>query len=444
MIRRTVSIDFSKKTGKAKPINCLNNGPKFGIELEYDFTEQYKEMAPPFIRISSPEAPYSSSRYLDLHCIFPDMALDERFEASFNFAPTDRYLASVKEAGADIFLRLGESPEPYEVKRYTSFCDAEKVARVFERIIAHYNKGWGNGFKYNIKYVEIMCDADTAAAWSRTPEEYYSFYSTVAKYLKEKYPKIKVGAYSSGGFYSLNHYGASEGIRRYIKFLEGFIDYVSRDNPSPLDFLSWKCYAESPEEIALHSNYAKSYLVQSGLKKTQSIITEFNLIGTDKGEYLERHYPAALARAFIIAQKSNVDMMFYSHLSPDSPWNAFYSLENRTDKRLYASYHVMRAFGSLVSLGNVVETTEDFRREIYSLATVTSDKGAFVLSTSEYSGIVEIKLGGAAFTKYSIMGVIGGGENGAGYFTEQRELHLVNNTVTLRVGKNEVYFIMFS
>ena len=152
------------------------------------------------------------------------MALDERFEASFNFAPTDRYLASVKETGADIFLRLGESPEPYEVKRYTSFFDAEKVARVFERIIAHYNKGWGNGFKYNIKYVEIMCDADTAAAWSRTPEEYYSFYSTVAKYLKEKYPKIKVGAYSSGGFYSLNHYGAPQGVRRYIKFLEGFID----------------------------------------------------------------------------------------------------------------------------------------------------------------------------------------------------------------------------
>ena len=62
MIKRTVSIDFSRKVGKLKPVNCLNNGPKFGIELEYDFTEQYKEMAPPFIRISSPEAPYSSSR----------------------------------------------------------------------------------------------------------------------------------------------------------------------------------------------------------------------------------------------------------------------------------------------------------------------------------------------------------------------------------------------
>ena len=170
MIRRTVSIDFSKKTGKAKPINCLNNGPKFGIELEYDFTEQYKEMAPGYVRVSSPEAPYASVRYLDIHCIFPDMNLDERFEASYNFGPTDRYLASIKECGAEIFLRLGESSEPYEVKRYTRPpSDKAKLARICERIIAHYNKGWANGFKYNIKYVEIMCDTDTPEGWHAAP-----------------------------------------------------------------------------------------------------------------------------------------------------------------------------------------------------------------------------------------------------------------------------------
>ena len=151
MIKRTVSIDFSRKTGKFKPVNCLNNGPRFGLELEYDFTEQYKEMAPAIVRVSGVEAPYSSSRYLDLHCIFPDMELDERFEASYNFAPTDRYLASVKECGADIFLRLGESPEPYEVRTHNRPPrDYSKIARICERIIAHYNKGWANGFSSTI------------------------------------------------------------------------------------------------------------------------------------------------------------------------------------------------------------------------------------------------------------------------------------------------------
>ena len=445
MIKRTVSIDFSHKVGKLKPFNCLNNGPKFGIDLDVDFTDQYKEMSPGFVRVSNIEAPYASSRYLDIHCIFPDFDLDERFEASYNFAPTDRYLASIKECGADIFLRLGESREPYEVKKYTRTPrDPEKIARICERIIAHYNKGWANGFKYNIKYVEIMCDTDTEAGWCGADEEYYEFYSIVASHIKEAYPKIKVGAYSSGGFFSLNHYDGTPEQKAYVTFMEGFLEYLSNGKRAPLDFFSWKCYAESPEEISLHSNYAKNYLTQYGFKKTQSIITEFNLLGTDKGSYLERKYPSTLARAMIIAQKSNVDMMFYSHLDPRSEWNALYSLDGRSDKHFYSSYHVMSAFGALYSLGNVVDSTEDYRTEIYSLAAMNDDKGACVFSTADYSGVVEIKLAGKNFTSYSIKGIIGGGDRGAGFFTEERGIPLRSDTITLRVGKNEVYFLTFN
>ena len=445
MIKRTVNIDFSKKIGKIKPVNCLNNGPLFGIDLDVDFREQYAEIKPPFIRVSNVEAPYSSARFLDIHCIFPDMELDERFEASYNFAPTDKYLAAVKESGAEIFLRLGESPEPYEVKRYTRPPrDKEKLARICERIIAHYNKGWANGFKYNIKYVEIMSDVDTERGWYGEPIEYYELYSAVAKHLKEAYPKLRVGAYSSGGFFSMNHYNGTPEQKKYVDFLEGFIDYISRDNPTPLDFLSWKCYAESPEEITLHANYARSYLTQAGFRKAQSIISEFNLLGTDTGYYLERKYPAALARALIIAEKSNVDMMFYSHLSPDSKWNALYSLDERRDKHFYSAYHVMTAFGTLASLGNVVDSTEDYRTEIYSLATVGDDMGVCVFSTADYSGVVEINLAGRSFSTYSIKGIIGSGERGSGFFTEERGLPLRNDSITLRVGKNEVYFLSFN
>lgn len=444
MIKRTVSIDFSKKIGKLKPVNCLNNGPKFGMELELDFTDQYKEIAPGYVRVSGVEEPYASSRYLDIHCIFPDMELDERFEGSYNFAPTDRYLSAVKECGADIFLRLGESREPYEVKSRTlPPRDSSKIARICERIIAHYNKGWANGFKYNIKYVEIMCETDTQSGWSGTDEEYYELYCAVASHLKEIYPKLKVGAYSSGGFFSLNHYNGTPEQKRYVDFMEGFLEYVAKTKRAPLDFFSWKCYAESPEEISLHANYARSYLGQYGFKKAQSIITEFNLLGTENGAFLERKYPSSLARAMIIAQKSNLDMMFYSHLDPMSKWNALYCLDGRADKHFYSAYHVMTAFGALYSLGNVVDSTEDYRTEIYSLAALGAEKGACVFSTADYSGVVEIKLSGKSFSTYSIKGVIGGGDRGAGFFTEERGLPLRNDTITLRVGKNEVYFLTF-
>ena len=445
MIKRTVNIDFSRKIGKLKPVNCLNNGPFFGIDLDVDFTEQYKQMRPQLIRLSAIEAPYASSRFLDIHCIFPDMELDERFEASYNFAPTDKYLAAVKDTGAEIFIRLGESSEPHEVKRHTRPPrDNAKLARICERIIAHYNKGWANGFKYNVKYVEIMCDVDTPGGWHGEPMEYYELYSTVATHLKEVYPKLRVGAYSCGGFFSLNHYDGTPEQKSYIDFMEGFFEYITRTRPTPLDFFSWKCYAESPEEISLHANYARSYLGQYGLRKTQSIISEFNLLGTDTGYYLDRKYPAALARAMIIASKSNVDMMFYSHLSPYSRWNALYSLNERCEKHFYSAYHVMTAFGALSALGDVVDSTEDYRTEIYSLATLGEDSGVCVFSTADYSGVVEINISGKSFTTYSIKGIIGGGDRGQGFFTEERGLPLKNDSITLRVGKNEVYFLKFS
>lgn len=445
MIKRTVNIDFSKKIGKIKPVNCLNNGPRFGIDQDCDFTEQYKEMAPPFVRVSNIESPYASSRYLDIHCIFPDFELDERFEASYNFAPTDKYLADIKDLGAEIFLRLGESCEPYEVKKHTHPPkDYGKVARICERILAHYNKGWGNGFKYNIKYVEIMCGVDTPEGWCGSAEEYYKLYATVSNYLKEAFPKIKIGAYSSGGFFSLNHYDGTPEQKYYVDFMEGFLEYISRVEKSPLDFFTWKCYAESPEEIILHANYARSYLGQYGFKKTQSIISEFNLLGTDTGAYFERKYPSALARAMIIAEKSSVDMMFYSHLDPSSRWNALYSLNDRTEKHFYSGYHVMTAFGALSRLGNVVESTEDYRTEIYSLAALGEGSGACVFSTADYNGVVEINLSGKSFSQYSIKGIIGGGDRGRGFFTEERGLPLRNDSIILRVGKNEVYFLTFS
>ena len=373
------------------------------------------------------------------------MELDERFEASYNFAPTDKYLAAVKDTGAEIFIRLGESSEPHEVKRHTRPPkDNEKLARICERIIAHYNKGWANGFKYNVKYVEIMCDVDTPGGWHGEPMEYYELYSTVATHLKEVYPKLRVGAYSCGGFFSLNHYDGTPEQKSYIDFMEGFFEYITRTRPTPLDFFSWKCYAESPEEISLHANYARSYLGQYGLRKTQSIISEFNLLGTDTGYYLDRKYPAALARAMIIASKSNVDMMFYSHLSPYSKWNALYSLNERCEKHFYSAYHVMTAFGALSALGDVVDSTEDYRTEIYSLATLGEDSGVCVFSTADYSGVVEINISGKSFTTYSIKGIIGGGDRGQGFFTEERGLPLRNDSITLRVGKNEVYFLKFS
>jgi hypothetical protein len=40
--------------------------------------------------------------------------------------------------------------------------------------------------------------------------------------------------------------------------------------------------------------------------------------------------------------------------------------------------------------------------------------------------------------------LVGGGEKGAGFFTEEKGLPLRDGPLNLRIGKNEVYFLTFS
>lgn len=443
MIQRNIFVDFARTSGKMKAVNCVNGGPLFYDNLEFSLVKEYREIRPPYVRTYG----MHSERFVDIHAVFPDFNLDPRFEGSYNFAPTDKLLSAIKEAGAEIYLRLGESRQDYEIKRYNRPpLDYEKWASIAEHVIAHYNQGWGGRMKLGIKYVEIMCDVDDPCGWCGTPEEYYRLYTLVAKRLKEKFPRLRVGAYSSGGFYSLNHYGATEKQKGYINFLEGFLSYVTgKDTAAPLDFFSWKCLAETPEELSLHSSYARNYLNQYGLRKTQSIISEFNLASRNpSGQYLERDYPSKLISSLIIAEKSDAAMMFYSDLCPHSEKNALYSPEDKLKVHTYSAYRALRAFGELSALGKTVESTEDYRHAIYSLATTDGERGAVIVATRDYNGIIEISLRGASFSTYSITGIVGGGDRGDGFFTSMENLPVGDGKIKMRAGKNEVYLITLS
>lgn len=444
MVRKNIQIDFTKKAGRLRPVNGMNKGPVFGLDLSLDFTDEFRGMAVPMVRTNNVEYPLGGGRFVDVHNIFPDFALDERFDLSYNFAPTDAYLSAIKNAGAEIFLRLGESYDPYELKPYFRLPEnPEKWASVCERIIAHYNEGWGRGFKFGIKYVELMCDVDLEKSGIDI-SEYFGFYRTVAARLKARFPRLKIGAYSSGGFYSLNHYNSPPAERNYIYTLEKFIDLIGGAKGVPLDFLSWKCYAETPEELSLHSGYARNYLDQSGLSKTQSIVSEFNLRGAKEGGVaLLRDYPAKLAASLIIAEKSRIDMMFYSDADPRSKENGIFTLDDGITKRHYSAYSALCAFGELSRLKNLVATTEDSWREIYTLAAYGGNEGAALVVTGDYSGFIELSVSGGDFDSYSIKGLVGGGERGSGYVSEKENLPLTGGKILLKTGKNQLYFIKF-
>ncbi len=445
MLNRVIAVDFDKKCGRVKPLNGINGGPRFGgYNMPYDFSEEFSDMGISFVRTAGTAGEYGLNQFVNVHCIFPDFDADPESEASYNFLPTDLYLASVKSCGADIFFRLGESTEPYARKLYTKAPrDIEKWATVCEHIIMHYNEGWANGFKLGIKYFEIWNNADSPKGFSGESCEYYELYRVVANRLRERFPKIKIGAYGAGGFYSLNRLDATEEMKNYIPFMQKFFAYVSAETTkAPLDFFTWSCYTANPEELAMHIKYARTYLDSAGLKRTKSIVCEYNSpenLSTPPA--LRPEFTAELCASLILAQKNAVDMMMYSTSDVSSRNNALYSIDDYTVHRRYAPYSVMRAFGKLYRLGTVAETTGDYRKEVYSLAAFNDKEAAILIATANYSGRVEIALKGCAFDTCSVTKTVPGGERGAGSDYKAENIAITGGKIIIPTKKNEIYFV---
>ncbi len=445
MLNRVITVDFEKKNGKIKPVNSMVGGPRSGgYDLPYDMSEEFSEMSVPFVRTVTGKGDYGYNQFINIHCIFPDFDADADDPESYNFLPTDLYLSSVKNCGAEIFYRLGEGDEPFSKKMYNTVPkDYEKWASVCEHIIMHYNEGWANGFKFNIKYFEIWNAPDSPSGFTGEREEYFELYKTVSLRLKERFPRIKLGAYGQSGFYSLNRLDATEEMKTYIPFMQQFFRFVS-DNSLPLDFFTWTCKTSNPDELAMHIKYARTYLDAAGLKRTKSIISEFNTAKKNALVPAKRQdFPSELCTSLILAQKSSLDMMFYSASDVNSRENGLYSVDDFDTHRHYAAYGVMTAFGRLYRLGNVAETTGDYRKEAYSLCAFNKDEAELLLVTRNYNGRVEIILKGSEFLTCSVTKIVGGGERGEGTVYRAENIAITGGRILVPAKKNEVFAIRF-
>ena len=447
MQKKEVKIDFNKKCGKIKPIHCINGGPRSGgYNLPFDFTDEFLEIGIPMVRTSGSAGEYGHNQFVNIHCIFPDFSADEELEESYNFLPTDLYLNSICECGAEIFFRLGESREPYTRKIYTNPPkDIAKWARICEHIVMHYNEGWANGYKLNIKYWEIWSAPDAYECWTGNKEEYFELYRVTANHLRERFPKIKIGAYGAGGFYSLNRLDTSEEMKSYVPFLQQFLSYITAaETSAPLDFFTWCCYTSSPEELYMHAKYARNYLDLTGLRRTKSIICEYNTnIKEGTPCAMRKSMPSELGASLIMAQKSVADMMMYSTSDIYSKENALFSMDDHVTHHHYASYTVMRDFGKMYRLGTVIDTGDDHRKELYKLAACDGTEACLLMVTRDFEGKVDLIFTDSPFGFCSVSKTVPGGSRGKGTVYCSKEMDISGGRLSISVAKGEVYSISF-
>lgn len=265
-----VFLDCNKIIGKIKPLHGVNNGP-VSYHFWIDTSRYYKEIGVPYIRLHDTDMP--SQRMVDVRYIFKDFGADENDPANYDFTFTDVLIGKIKACGAEPIYRLGASIEHTE-KKYFVFPpeDFEKYARICRNIIRHYNSGWADGFRYDLKYFEIWNEPDLfEKMWNGgTPEQYYQLYEILAKMIKKEYPQAQVGGYAGCNAY-------------WEEYFDGFFAHI-RKTGAPIDFFSYHIYADDLRDFVKINEHVNRKLNMHGYPDLPVILDEWNIF---TGEFWE-------------------------------------------------------------------------------------------------------------------------------------------------------------
>ena len=268
------TIDFSKPNGLIRPLHGVNMGPLCYRGM-VDLTDFHRQLKLPLTRLH--DVVWVNYDAVDVSTIFREFRNDPTRSDSYDFAATDDYIASIVKTGSPIIYRLGESIE-HTARKYRVHPpqDFGKWADVCLHIIDHYNEGWADGFRHNIRYWEIWNEPENQPAmWTGSDEEYFQLYEVTAKAIKERWPDLKVGGPSLGytGEFEGDGFKPGEFLLRFLR--------RCREHHVPLDFFSWHRYAKDPSELARLAAAIRRVLDDEGFAKTESHLNEWNYLPND-------------------------------------------------------------------------------------------------------------------------------------------------------------------
>ena len=239
-------------------------------------TQQIRALEIPETRFHDVVADNAGIQLVDVSRIFPLFRADENDPLNYDFRPTDLYLARARELGGELEFRFGEQIEHQaEQFQVRPPADIGKWARICVNIARHYNDGWANGFRWNIRYWEIWNEPDLDAdgkwktnprTWGGSQESFYEFYATVATHLKKRFPQLKIG----GPGFASSPDTADDWGGKFLRAMKG------RD--VPIDFFSWHRYVTDPEAAVHCARTWRRILDTCGYPETESILDEWNYV----------------------------------------------------------------------------------------------------------------------------------------------------------------------
>ena len=288
----TIIVHWERPIGVVKPVNGIGQPPMVGQLANWSMMHYLKEAGVPYSRLHDVGGWMGRGLYVDVPNLFPDFEADEDDSTNYRFAYTDDLINALVKNDVEPFFRLGVSIENFVERglppvRCRPPEDFAKWARICEHVIRHYTEGWANGFRHKITYWEIWNEPDNQPDETRNPcwhgsfDEFIRFYGVVAPYLKEKFPHLKIGGYSSCGFYAgvgAGRVKAANSSPRLSYFVDCATNFLAtaRTEGWPLDFFSFHSYS-APGDALRQVRYADELLTHYGFDrgKTERVFNEW-------------------------------------------------------------------------------------------------------------------------------------------------------------------------
>ena len=386
----TIPVDFSKELGPVRRLNgMVNTMPMYGARSpRKDLLAATKELEIPCTRFHDASLADPGIELIDISRVFPLFHLDPDDERNYDFAATDELLKRCRATGSEIEYRLGESIEhsPRQFKVHPPK-DYAKWAEICVHIIRHYNEGWANGYRWNIRRWSVWEEPDNPPVLFTGDyrKDFLPLYATAAKRIKAAFPNLLVGGPAAGDWRAslvLAEYCAKNGV--------------------PLDFLEWDEYERDPDKLLADARAVRARLDELGLKKTENVIAEwhFGPDGWDRFSYPElgqsnqddltsvesAAYAAAVLQLF---QDGPADQLFY-YTGGCGIWGIY---DTYRQKRL--AWYVFRAFADVARDATRVAAPAKAGEGWYCLASKDkSGKGRIFVSALRATGALKLAVKG--------------------------------------------------
>lgn len=403
------SVDFSAEAGHIRPeLHSSGFGPTI-CSLTAQALEDIKSMGFKMARTHDWALINANERVCDYFHIFPLMHLDASNPENYHFAPTDYLLKRTREeAGLDVFYRLGTSIEHSgKAIHFNSLIpdDFEKVAETFAGTVRHYNRGWANGFHWNIRYWEIWnepeginnmwCPKESLEGLSNEElrirdiplrAKFVEFFVLVLKRLKREFgDEIRVGGPALCGYNTT--------------WLNDLLSACQKEGIAP-DFISWHGYTNNPTLFKERAEAARELCDSYGFTKCELIVNEWHYFG-ENYNWTEMQLcsdPMVKARiwdgpdshngirsaCFTLAclsnmQCSKLDQAYYYGCRHTGAWGFKDELQKK-----YKVFYALKLFGDLVKKYSII--CGCFTEGTVTAFAVRNEAGKKALLVVDYGG----------------------------------------------------------